>query len=46
MGVPPHQVMKLAGITDYDTLKRYFKQSAMEVAEDVAGHEYFTGKKG
>jgi site-specific recombinase XerD len=43
-GIPPLQVMMLAGIEDYDTLMRYFKQSAMEVAEDVQGHKFFTGK--
>lgn len=41
-GVPPHQVMKLAGIKRWETLKRYEKQSADEVAQDVSTHTFFT----
>lgn len=44
MGLPHAQVMRLAGIRRYQTLMRYFKQTPKEVAEDVAGHEFFTGK--
>jgi len=44
MGIPPHQVMKLTGIKRYETLMKYEKQSIEEVAQDVAGHDYFKGK--
>lgn len=40
MGVPHAQVMKLAGITRYETLMRYFKQSAEEAAGEVE-EKYF-----
>lgn len=46
IGVPHAQVMSLTGIKRYETLMRYFKQSAKQVAEDVAKHEFFTGRPG
>lgn len=41
MGIPHAKVMKLAGIKRYETLMRYFKQTAMDVAKDVSDHHYF-----
>lgn len=41
LGIPHAQVMKLAGIKRYETLMRYFKQSAEEAASEVGRHEYF-----
>lgn len=40
-GIPPAQVMSLAGIKRYETLMRYFKQTPDEVAGDVGKHEYY-----
>lgn len=41
MGIPHAQVMKLAGIKRYETLMRYFKQTAEEAAHEVGKHDYF-----
>lgn len=41
MGIPHAQVMKLAGIKRYETLMRYFKQTAEEAAYEVGKHDYF-----
>lgn len=41
MGIPHAQVMKLAGITRYETLMRYFKQTAEDAANQVGDHEFF-----
>lgn len=41
MGIPHAKVMKLAGIKKYDTLMRYFKQTTIEVAQEMKDHEYF-----
>jgi integrase len=44
MGIPHAQVMKLAGIKRTETLMRYFKQSADEVASEVGQHEFFNAQ--
>lgn len=41
MGVPHAQAMRLAGIKSYDTLQRYYKQTPIEVAQDVSDHPFF-----
>lgn len=41
LGIPHAQVMKLAGIKRYETLMRYFKQSAEEAAREVGKHDFF-----
>lgn len=41
MGIPHAQVMRLAGIKRYETLMRYFKQTAEEAAHEVGQHEFF-----
>jgi site-specific recombinase XerD len=41
MGIPHAQVMRLAGIKRYETLMRYFKQTAEEAAHEVGNHEFF-----
>jgi site-specific recombinase XerD len=41
MGIPHAQVMRLAGIKRYETLMRYFKQTAEEAAHEVGKHEFF-----
>jgi site-specific recombinase XerD len=42
LGIPHAQVMKLAGIKRYDTLMRYFKQTAEEVAQETGKNEFFS----
>jgi site-specific recombinase XerD len=44
MGIPHAQVMKLAGIKKYDTLQRYFKQTTIEVANEMKDHAFFNKK--
>ncbi len=39
--IPHAYVMKLAGIKRYETLMRYFKETAEDIAEDMAGHSFF-----
>lgn len=41
LGIPHAHVMKLAGIKRYETLMRYFKQTAIDVAKDVGKHDFF-----
>lgn len=41
MGIPHAQVMRLAGIKHYETLMRYFKQSSIEIAQDLKDHKFF-----
>lgn len=41
MGIPHAQVMKLAGIKRYETLMRYFKQTSIEVAQEMKDHKFF-----
>lgn len=41
IGIPHAQAMKLAGIKRYETLMRYFKQTAIDVARDVKDHRFF-----
>jgi site-specific recombinase XerD len=41
LGIPHAQVMRLAGIKRYDTLMRYFKQTAEEVARETGENEFF-----
>lgn len=41
MGIPHAHVMKLAGIRRYETLMRYFKQTAVDVANEVGKHDFF-----
>lgn len=41
LGIPHAQVMRLAGIKRYDTLMRYFKQTAEEVAQETGENEFF-----
>jgi integrase len=41
LGVPHAQVMRLAGIKSYDTLMRYFKQTPIEVANEMKDHPFF-----
>jgi integrase len=41
MGLPHAHVMRLAGIKRYETLMRYFKQSAEEVAQETGEHKFF-----
>lgn len=44
LGIPHAQVMRLAGIKRYETLMRYFKQTAEEAAIEVGKHKFFRGK--
>lgn len=44
LGIPHAQVMRLAGIKRYETLMRYFKQTPIEVANEVGQHEFYRGK--
>jgi site-specific recombinase XerD len=44
MGIPHAQVMRLAGIKRYETLMRYFKQTADEAAHEVGQHKFFKGR--
>lgn len=41
LGIPHVKVMKLAGIKRYETLMRYFKQTAIDVANDLKKHKFF-----
>lgn len=45
MGIPHAHVMLLAGIKKYETLQRYFKQTNIEVAQDLSEHEFFKSHK-
>lgn len=39
--IPHTYIMKLAGIKRYETLMRYFKETAEDIAENMAGHAFF-----
>lgn len=41
MGVPHARVMKLAGIKRYETLMKYFKETAEEVAHEAGKSDFF-----
>lgn len=41
LGIPHARVMKLAGIRRYETLMRYFKETAQEAAHEVGKHDFF-----
>lgn len=41
LGIPHAKVMKLAGIKRYETLMRYFKQTSIEVANEMKDHTFF-----
>lgn len=41
LGIPHAQVMRLAGIKRYETLMRYFKQTAGEIADETGKHDFF-----
>lgn len=41
LGIPHARVMKLAGIKRYETLMRYFKESAVDAAKEVGKHDYY-----
>jgi hypothetical protein len=41
MGFAHAHVMKLAGIKRYETLMKYFKQTAEEIAEETGREDFF-----